>query len=294
MDWLNLHTSTLDSAEFIGSSPTERATWLCLQRYCIGQENGGRIADCAEWNDRRWQQLCRVTKREVMANCPLWTWDRQGPAIATLVVTFYPIEAEEHVKANRANGARGGRPKKTEQTGTIEKPHGLPLGSQGGSIPVQESFNQLVQVRRNETEGKEKKRKEKEGNTRKPGGGGAGGFSLSDQPEATKLRMFSVNALKNRQASTVWSAKEFAAFQAAGLERISDDEFHEQFDPLAKYYAAEVSALREMWRASKPDAEFRRRDLLTLLNNWAGEVDRAREWCQWHEKKTKGDAGVRL
>jgi hypothetical protein len=290
MDWLNLHTSTLDSAEFIGSSPTERATWLCLQRYCIGQENGGRITDCGEWNDRRWQQLCRVTKREVMATCPLWTWDRQGPAVATLIVTFYPIEAEEHVKANRANGARGGRPKKTEQTETTEKPHGLPVGS----LPLSESVIQVVPFREKERKGKEKKRKEKEGNTRKRGGGVAAGFPLREQDEATKLRMFSVNALKNRQASTVWSSKEFIAFQAAGLDRISDEEFHEQFAPLAKYYAADVAALREMWLATKPNAEFRRRDLLTLLNNWAGEVDRAREWCHWLEKKTQGDAGGRL
>ena len=106
MDWINLHTSTLDSAEFIGADPTCRATWLCLLRYCCGQENGGRVVDCASWSDRRWQQLARVTKREVTTASDLWTWDGND-----LVVWEYPTEKEEEVARNRENGRLGGRPK---------------------------------------------------------------------------------------------------------------------------------------------------------------------------------------
>jgi hypothetical protein len=65
MIWLNLNVATLDSEEFVGSDPVERATWLCLLRYCVGQENGGRIAGCKKWKDSHWQQLCRVTLREI-------------------------------------------------------------------------------------------------------------------------------------------------------------------------------------------------------------------------------------
>lgn len=106
MNWLNLHTSTLDSEEFLGSDPVERGTWLCLQRYCIGQENGGVIADCAGWSDRKWQQLVRITKKEATRETALWSWDGD-----TLILWGYPNDKEIEVKTNRANGSKGGRPK---------------------------------------------------------------------------------------------------------------------------------------------------------------------------------------
>lgn len=106
MDWLNLHTSTLDSDEFLGSEPVERATWICLLRYCIGQENGGRIVGAADWADRKWQQIARVTKREATASCALWSFDGLD-----LIVWAYPIEREIEIKKNREDGKRGGRPK---------------------------------------------------------------------------------------------------------------------------------------------------------------------------------------
>lgn len=105
MDWLNLHTSLLDSAEFISAKPPQRATWLCLLRYCAGQENGGTIAACGDWTDRSWQQLCRVTKREVSEACSLWQWIN-----GSLLVWAYPIDKENEVRKNRVNGSRGGRP----------------------------------------------------------------------------------------------------------------------------------------------------------------------------------------
>ncbi|MBA3622983.1 MAG: hypothetical protein H0W48_00635 [Methylibium sp.] len=87
MDWINLHVSVLDSPEFIGASPHERATWLCLLRYCVGQENGGVLEHCREWGDRRWQQQCRVTLREVRTKSDLWEWVEDR-----LVVRFYPLD----------------------------------------------------------------------------------------------------------------------------------------------------------------------------------------------------------
>lgn len=97
MDWLNLHSSTLDAPEFVGSEPLDRATWLCLLRYCIGQENGGIIAGCRAWADRRWQQLACVTKGEVERTAELWTW--QGD---DLHVWRYPMDKEKDVKRLRS------------------------------------------------------------------------------------------------------------------------------------------------------------------------------------------------
>jgi hypothetical protein len=103
MNWLNIETTTLDSEEFVGSEPTARATWLCLLRYCVGQENGGRIADCKGWADRKWQQLARVTQAEVSIESALWKWDGD-----TLEIWAYPVDKESEVKAKREAGRLGG------------------------------------------------------------------------------------------------------------------------------------------------------------------------------------------
>lgn len=119
MEWLNLHTSVLDSPEFIGEEPVNQATWIKLQRFCIGQENAGRIADCKRWKDRKWQQLVRVTKREVETKSALWDWIGDD-----LMVKFYPIEKQEIVRTKREiareNGTKGGRPKKPEPEPTLK------------------------------------------------------------------------------------------------------------------------------------------------------------------------------
>lgn len=110
MEWLNLHSSVLDSPEFVGEEPVNQATWIKLQRFCIGQENGGRIEACRAWKDRKWQQLVRVTKREVETESELWAWDGDD-----LIVSFYPVDKETEVQTNRLNGKKGGRPKKETQ-----------------------------------------------------------------------------------------------------------------------------------------------------------------------------------
>lgn len=102
MEWLNLHTSTLDSPEFIGADPTQRATWLCLLRYCAGQENGGIIWGAAIWSDRKLQQLVRVTRAEVDNLCDLWRI-----AGADIEVNFYPVAKEKQVKAGRGDAMAG-------------------------------------------------------------------------------------------------------------------------------------------------------------------------------------------
>ena len=159
MDWLNLHTKELDSPEVIGAEPTDRGTWLMLLRYCIGQENGGRLEGCAAWKDRKWQQLVRVTLAEVRRNSELWTW-----VDADLVVTYYPIEKQlevQHLRAigklktpakqaaAKANGTLGGRP-----TGNpTENPTGNPTETQ-------------LEPNKKPIEGKGREGKGKEGNGR--------------------------------------------------------------------------------------------------------------------------------
>lgn len=126
MNYLNIDINDmLRSSEFIGSEPVERATWLCLMGWCAAQENGGVIESARDWSDRKWQQLCGITKEEATTACDLYRFDGED-----LVVSLYPVDKETEVKTKREtardNGKKGGRPrKKTEPkptTETKEKP----------------------------------------------------------------------------------------------------------------------------------------------------------------------------
>lgn len=124
MQYLNLELSTLDSVEFVGSEPIDQATWLKLQRYCAGQENGGVIPHCRDWKDRKCQQLLRITRAELLRDCDLWTWEGDS-----LRLFAYPLDQEAKVLRKRAiartNGQQGGRPP--------SNPQGTDLGSDIGS-----------------------------------------------------------------------------------------------------------------------------------------------------------------
>jgi len=125
MNYLNIHTDILKGEDFIGSEPTERATWLCILAWCATQENGGVIEDCEGWKDRQWQQLCGVTEAEVKTITKLYGFEN-----GNLMVSHYPIESESAVKAKRKAGKKGGRPRKVnkpEETKELQgnKPDGL-------------------------------------------------------------------------------------------------------------------------------------------------------------------------
>jgi hypothetical protein len=85
-----------------------------------------------------------------------------------------------------------------------------------------------------------------------------GGNGLSESDEQIRLR---IGRWFKRRDSTRWSARELKAFKA--LLPIPDDELGE----LEAYYAAVL-----------PFGAYdsRRRSVLTLLNNWPGELDQAR------------------
>ena len=64
-----------------------------------------------------------------------------------------------------------------------------------------------------------------------------------------------------RKAETLWTLAEGIALMTINPEA-------DEVETLERYYQAEID---------RPD-DYRRRDLLTLLNNWSGELDRARIW----------------
>ncbi len=152
MNWININIETVRGIEYISCEPLERATWLSLLAWCCGQENGGIITGALSWNDRKWQQLCGVTKKEAEANCDLFSFEGED-----LAVKFYPLESEQKVVRLRENGKKGGRPPKKEPSQVIEdegeKPQGYDL--------LNLEDNQKVTICLNEKKRKGKKRKEK-------------------------------------------------------------------------------------------------------------------------------------
>lgn len=102
MEYINLHTSVLDSAEFKSGEPVDQATWLKLLRFCCGQENGGVIEKAAAFSDRQWQNLACVTLEEVRRECGLWKMED-----GDLVVNYYPIDSEKETRAKRKGGRIG-------------------------------------------------------------------------------------------------------------------------------------------------------------------------------------------
>lgn len=104
MEWLNIRTATLRGPAYIGSNPTERATWLNVLAYCVDQENGGRIVGASAWKDRQWQQACGVTLREVRGASKLIQLQD-----GDVVVYGYSVEKEQEVKERRLQATEAAR-----------------------------------------------------------------------------------------------------------------------------------------------------------------------------------------
>lgn len=113
MQWININVEVLDSERYLGEEPTERATWMALLRYCVGQENGGIIEGAGGWKERKCEQVLRCTKSEISVDCGLWEWDGEN-----LIVWAYPIEKQEEVQKKRAAGSKGGRNSKRSRKST--------------------------------------------------------------------------------------------------------------------------------------------------------------------------------
>jgi hypothetical protein len=77
--------------------------------------------------------------------------------------------------------------------------------------------------------------------------------------KTTTPEMLAIGRLMGRRDGSLWSVAEAIALEAVNPQ---SDEIEE----MSRYYLADIDR----------DKDFRRRDLITLLNNWNGELDRAR------------------
>lgn len=81
-----------------------------------------------------------------------------------------------------------------------------------------------------------------------------------------------IAAINHRRLTTPWMPKEVAAFRLI-KDQIVDDEL-----------AMVERRYKSQW-PPESNKNTLRHDLYTMLNNWAGEVDRARVWCDQHPLK---------
>jgi len=250
MNYINIHTSVIHSPEIKGSDPVDRATWFMLLGFCVEMENSGRILDCKSWKCRRWQQTVGVTLRELNGCSDLWRWDGDD-----LVIEFYPLAQQEEIKLRRDrarhNGTKGGRPKMAQEEPTSE--------------PT------LVYTRKPTSESV-KERKGKEYNTPLPPEGEWEGVLPNRWRNIPKIDRRNQRALRNnplmermgawfgRKPSTVWTLAE-----AIALHDINPEQ-------------EDIELIEDRYLAILTDKDWRRQDLITLLNNWNGELDRARIW----------------
>ena len=146
MQWLNLNVATLDSEEFVFSTPVEQAVWLNVQRYCISQENGGVIPGARGWTNRQWQQVVRVVRKDVLRESRLWEW-----RVNDLVVKFYPHSSQLEVQAKRRGAIQRHAQRAAQQPAEQGTEQGVELGAEQAD---------------NEREGKEREKKGKESGAR--------------------------------------------------------------------------------------------------------------------------------
>jgi hypothetical protein len=266
MNWLNIETATLDSEEFVGSDPLNRATWLCLLRYCAGQENGGIIADCKEWPDRKWQQLARVTKKEIQADSSLWSWSGND-----LRLWAYPVERETELQAKREAGRIGGRSKsQAKLEAAIENGFSTTRSTiRSTSQAPHEAEHEAQYEASHEGNGKERKGREDKGIIHTGVSGSDGSLALEietqeQQPPSKSETQLRAEKLFNRRETTPWGKAELKALKEnrASIESTTADDWA----ALEAFYS---------FRETSTHCVYTRRDLATALNNWTGEIDKA-------------------
>lgn len=257
MQYINMHTDTLRSSEYIGSSPAERGTWFSVLGWCVTQENGGRMVGAALWKDRQWQQTCGVTLREVRSASRLLNIEGDD-----VVVVFYPIDKEEIVRKKREVASHGGRAKALAY-------------ARANGIADKEANGEAYAVAKRSAE-----RKGKEYNTPLPPlqGDLHGSDSVSKSSDSSPSAdaeflekkekggpaLARVRGLFRIRATTPLDAAERRAWEKAWRAVVATD-------------GAGWRAL-EWWfslPADAPAAKFRKRKPAFLLNAWNGEVQAA-------------------
>lgn len=165
------------------------------------------------------------------------------------------------------HGKTGGRPKANPEKGSLSKPfvepnpnesshtHTHTHTSPNGEVPQTPKSNILLEPPESEPPASPSLR----------GKGITEGKASTNLPTTDQSKRFA--GIAKRKLTTPWSEKEIAKYKKLGVI--------DEADLLAveTYYAAPTVG----------DRDIRRRDLGTLINNWPGEVDRAKRFAESQE-----------
>lgn len=106
------------------------------------------------------------------------------------------------------------------------------------------------------------------------------GVLPADQEEPKRGRMLTLNQIFRRPPTDPWSAPEQLALEASGLLAMDEPTFIDAAETIRAFYHASIP--REMEQKF-----WKRTTLAKLLENWSGELDKARVWAR------ERDDGVR-
>lgn len=181
-------------------------------------------------------------------------------------------KSEEYRASRRENGAKGGRPQKPQGNHMVSIP--FPETEPQGNHSAKHTANHSETSSSSSSSSISSPSPTSPPSSNPPpqtptdgapaspslGGGGSAADKLipTTEPALFIAEMFS------RRATTAWSAKEVKAFKAVGEIDMADLEL------IARYYASE---------RAKGTEGIHRRDLKTFLNNFHGELDRARAFA---------------
>ncbi len=188
--------------------------------------------------------------------------ERDGDTVTLIAHDFETVNSK--LTANWRNGPKGGRPR------THEKPTANPsvTGMEGlegkeGSVGMEGSeVNKPPTPASGGSRGKASRREKR-----------IASVLPSAQSEPKRGRMLALNAILRRPPTDAWSAADQLALEASGLLKMDELDFVDACETVRVLYHAtiprEISA--KYWKRST---------LEKLLENWGGELDKARAWAR--------------
>ena len=275
MKYFSVHNSDLESEEFLSATDSQVATWLWLHAYCSKQLNGGEIRNAKSLPDALWTRH-GISREVIHADSPLWFWEGEN-----LILSFYDQHGQEVYEKKVAGGKERARRRysSTPSSNLSSTPAKRPdadknrVDEKRGELPPNPQGGMDVEILELNSEESPQKPIDPESavlpaNAKR---------MKPDERKRSKVKvntptMERIGGWFGRRPGTLWTVAELIAFIA-----LSPSE-------------AEISGMEAFYMADDPaDELFRRRDLLTLLNNWQGELDKARGFSR-KQRESSGDA----
>jgi hypothetical protein len=294
VNYFSTQLSTLADPTFRRSDYKDRGIWVTLLAFCVLQENKGIIKGAKTWTEFEFEQVLGVRKECIDGTHHLWNFNQDD-----LVVWRYPdgdqaaLEKQREANTLKARikhlGLRIAALRAGRDRGDAGCTAAAVQAAEQELSSLYATLSALGQVRGGQGKSGQVRSGEGKKGIRVPRGS-----VLPAEVADHEKRLLAINAIMGRRDSTRWSEKEFAAFKAAGLAAMDDADFVAQAEAVRGYYGAPLPLLRSCWGVAGTEKDFRRRELVTLLNNWPGEVDRAEAWGRFVARKNEEDGKGRL